>query len=217
MNKFVNSYVVFDTETTGLKDQTDHIIEIGALKYINDELVEEFDVLINPKEDIQEIITNITGITNEMVAKEKNIEEVLPLFMEFIGELPVICHNAPFDIGFINASLKRCDMEMMKNETIDTVVLAREYIPEAYNYKLETLKNKFLDHVGEQKRKIEHCYQCLEHCDPKNIPYCITKALSNAAEGDLDNALLFCGSNAYRSQQIETVEGVLSDLMGSSI
>ena len=140
MNKFVNSYVVFDTETTGLKDQTDHIIEIGALKYINDELVEEFDVLINPMEDIPEIITNITGITNEMVAKEKTIEEVLPLFMEFIGELPVICHNAPFDIGFINASLKRCDMEIMKNETIDTVVLAREYIPEAYNYKLETLK-----------------------------------------------------------------------------
>ncbi len=156
MNKFVNSYVVFDTETTGLKDQTDHIIEIGALKYINDELVEEFDVLINPKEDIPEIITNITGITNEMVAKEKNIEEVLPLFMEFIGELPVICHNAPFDIGFINASLKRCDMEIMKNETIDTVVLAREYIPEAYNYKLETLKKYFRLSYGSH-RSVDDC------------------------------------------------------------
>ncbi|MCI9534508.1 MAG: nitronate monooxygenase [Lachnospiraceae bacterium] len=79
------------------------------------------------------------------------------------------------------------------------------------------IRNKFLDHIGKQKKNIEHCYQCLEHCDPKTIPYCITKALSNAAEGDLDNALLFCGSNAYRSQQIETVESVLSDLIGSSV
>lgn len=76
------------------------------------------------------------------------------------------------------------------------------------------IRNKFLEHVTGQKTKIEHCYQCLEHCDPQNIPYCITKALSNAAEGDLDNALLFCGSNAYRSSQMETVEGVIQDLMG---
>lgn len=83
------------------------------------------------------------------------------------------------------------------------------------------IRNGFLDEVTKrkeegQKAKIGHCYQCLEHCDPKNIPYCITKALSNAAEGDLDHALLFCGSNAYRSDRIETVEGVIQDLMGKS-
>lgn len=78
------------------------------------------------------------------------------------------------------------------------------------------IKNKFLDRITEtgEKVKIDHCYQCLEHCDPGKIPYCITKALSNAAEGDLDNALLFCGSNAYRTQHIETVEEVIRDLMG---
>ena len=63
------------------------------------------------------------------------------------------------------------------------------------------IRNSFLEKITAQKAagekvKIDHCYQCLEHCDPKNIPYCITKALSNAAEGDLDQALLFCGSNA---------------------
>ncbi|MCI8575811.1 MAG: hypothetical protein HFI09_05010 [Bacilli bacterium] len=156
MNKFVNSYVVFDTETTGLKDQTDQIIEIGALKYINDELVDEFEVLINPEEDIPEIITTITGITNEMVMGEKTIEEVLPLFMEFIGDLPVVCHNAPFDIGFINASLKKCGMDIMKNDAIDTVLLAREYIPQAYNYKLETLKKYFKLDFGSH-RSVDDC------------------------------------------------------------
>ena len=66
-----------------------------------------------------------------------------------------------------------------------------------------------------EKAKITHCYQCLEHCDPANIPYCITKALSNAAEGALNDALLFCGSNAYRADKIETVEAVVQDLVGA--
>lgn len=77
------------------------------------------------------------------------------------------------------------------------------------------IKNAFLDRVAGQKAKIDHCYQCLEHCDPKNIPYCITKALSNAAEGKLDDALLFCGSNASRADRIETVDAVMADLVGA--
>ena len=60
----------------------------------------------------------------------------------------------------------------------------------------------------------ERCYQCLEKCDPSSTPYCITAALVNAAEGDLDHALLFCGSNACRAEKIETVEEVMADLMG---
>lgn len=153
---FVDSYVVFDTETTGLKDQYDKIIEIGALKYINNELVEEFDVLINPEMEIPEIITSITGITDDMVQMEKTIDEVLPKFIEFVGELPVICHNAPFDIGFINANLTRLNLGTMKNETIDTIDLAKIYIPRAYNYKLETLKHYFKLDFGSH-RSVEDC------------------------------------------------------------
>lgn len=76
------------------------------------------------------------------------------------------------------------------------------------------IKNAFLDYVAGHKAEIRHCYQCLEHCDPRNTPYCITQALSNAAEGDLDHALLFCGANAYRSDRIETVEQVMEALVG---
>lgn len=76
------------------------------------------------------------------------------------------------------------------------------------------IRNVFLDNAAGKKAKIDHCYQCLEHCDPKNIPYCITKALSNAAEGDLDHGLLFCGSNAFRANRIETVNQVIEDLFG---
>lgn len=80
------------------------------------------------------------------------------------------------------------------------------------------IRNSFLEKITAQKAagekvKIDHCYQCLEHCDPKNIPHCITKALSNAAEGDLDQALLFCGSNACLANRIETVDEVMQDLI----
>ncbi len=77
------------------------------------------------------------------------------------------------------------------------------------------IRNVFLDKTAEQRGKIDFCYQCLEHCDPGKIPYCITKALSNAAEAKLNEALLFCGSNAYRCDRIETVNTVMADLVGA--
>lgn len=172
-NNFVDSYVVFDTETTGLKDQFDKIIEIGALKYIDNQLVEEFDVLINPNIEIPEIITTITGITDEMVRDAKSIQEVLPKFIEFVGDLPVICHNAPFDIGFINANLKAIGMEPMKNKTIDTIEIARAYIPRAYNYKLETLKHYFKLDFGSH-RSVEDCKTTnyiYQECKKRAIEY----------------------------------------------
>ena len=60
----------------------------------------------------------------------------------------------------------------------------------------------------------DSCFRCLEHCDPATTPYCITKALINAAEGKIDDALLFCGSNAYRCEKIETVPEVMAALCG---
>lgn len=78
------------------------------------------------------------------------------------------------------------------------------------------IKNAFLELVKDQRQKIEHCYLCLEKCNPATTPYCITKALSHAAQGDLEQALLFCGSNAYRADRIETVDGVIKDLIGDA-
>lgn len=74
--------------------------------------------------------------------------------------------------------------------------------------------NPFLKKIKEGERPaVKSCFQCLEHCDIKTIPYCITRALVNAAEGNEDEALLFCGSNAFRSQKVETVEQVMNALL----
>ena len=75
------------------------------------------------------------------------------------------------------------------------------------------IRNAFLKQVEVERKPPKHCYQCLERCDRAKIPYCITDALVQAAEGHLDQALLFCGSNAYRAERIETVQEVMDDLV----
>ncbi|WP_270815260.1 NAD(P)H-dependent flavin oxidoreductase [Hungatella effluvii] len=76
------------------------------------------------------------------------------------------------------------------------------------------IHNSFLSGVSQTPFKLEHCYQCLEKCDKKTIPYCITKALVNSAEGHTDEGLVFCGSNAFRAERMETVEEVMESLVG---
>lgn len=76
------------------------------------------------------------------------------------------------------------------------------------------IHNAFLSGVGQTPFQLEHCYQCLEKCDKKTIPYCITKALVNSAEGHTEDGLVFCGSNAFRAERIETVDEVMKSLLG---
>lgn len=73
------------------------------------------------------------------------------------------------------------------------------------------IANPFLERVKKEKCKISHCYKCIVTCDQKEIPYCITEALVNAAEGRVNDGLLFCGANAYRSEKIETVEEIMKE------
>lgn len=76
------------------------------------------------------------------------------------------------------------------------------------------IRNRFMEEVEAGKTKVQRCFRCLEHCDPVSIPYCITRALIHAAEGKEEQALIFCGSNAWKAQKIETVHDVMCDLAG---
>lgn len=76
------------------------------------------------------------------------------------------------------------------------------------------IRNRFLERVNQGPLPVKKCTRCLEHCNPAETPYCITQALIEAAEGNLDDALLFCGSNAYRCEKIETVPEVMEELCG---
>lgn len=167
----VSDYVVFDLETTGLDATTDKIIEIGALKYKNNKLISELSILINPECLIPPIITEITGIDNTLVEKEKTIKEALPEFITFIEDLPLVAHNSSFDLSFIEENIKRLDLPMIENKNIDTVELARKYIPKAYNHKLSTLKKFFHLDYGS--------HRSVDDCKTTNYvyQYCKEKAL----------------------------------------
>lgn len=73
------------------------------------------------------------------------------------------------------------------------------------------IRNAFIQKTEKEKCKITHCYHCITTCNPKEIPYCITQALVNAAEGRLDEALLFCGENAYKCKKIEYVKDIMEE------
>ncbi len=155
--ELVKDYVVFDLETTGFDAKTCEIIEIGALKYKDDKLIDEFNMLINPGILIPDTITNITGINDDMVKNKPTIKEALPKFITFIEDLTLIAHNSSFDLSFIEENIKKLNLNMISNKNIDTVYLARKYIPETYNAKLETLKKHFKLNYGSH-RSLEDCY-----------------------------------------------------------
>ena len=152
-----DDYVVFDIETTGLNKDKDLIIEIGALKYKNNILVEQFNYLINPQIKLPEIITKITGIKDDDLIDKDTIDIVLPKFLNFIEDLPLIAHNNEFDLGFIKKSIEELNLNKLSNKNVDTLALARIYLPQMYNYKLETLKKYFnINQVSH--RAIGDCY-----------------------------------------------------------
>ncbi len=166
--KLVDDYVIFDLETTGFDPKVAKIIEIGALKYRNNELVDELSILVNPGVPIPDVITMITGIDDELVSKAITIEEAMPKFTKFIEDLPLVAHNSRFDLSFIEENILNLGLPMITNTNIDTVYLARKYIKGVDNHKLETLKDYF-QLTYSSHRSIDDClttnhvYQYCKH------------------------------------------------------
>ena len=120
------TYVVFDTETTGFNaGGEDQMIEIGAVKICGEEIVDRFDELIDPKRHIPDKITELTCITDDMVKGKDDEETVTKKFLEWAGDLPMVAHNAKFDISFIEMAMKKYNLGEFKNTVIDTLELSR--------------------------------------------------------------------------------------------
>ena len=143
LNKFVDDYVLVDIETTGLSPVTDDIIEIGAIKVENNKMVDTFNQLIKIDRSLPPFITNLTGITDEMLKTGRMPDEVFREFVNFIGESVIIGHNVNFDLGFLSNKCKKYLDYNLVNDYIDTLYLARRLVPHSVNYKLGTLANLF--------------------------------------------------------------------------
>ncbi|WP_160674718.1 3'-5' exonuclease [Clostridium sp. C8-1-8] len=165
-SEYPDDFVVFDFETTGLDAKADRIIQIGALRYRNNEKVDEFITYVNPQKPIQSNITDLTGITSSDVKNAPTISQIFPRFTEFIGDYKLIAHNADFDIKFFLNNAYNLRVEKPKNEVIDTLALARKYIKDEKglkleNYKLPTLK-KFLGITVGSHNSADDCIVCAE-------------------------------------------------------
>ena len=120
----LKSYLAFDVETTGLSPESDEIIEIGALKVYDGKVCDRFITFVKPSEPVSERITEITGITNEMLQDAAPKEKVIPAFLDFCGDEVLIGHNLPFDYGFVRNQAKLFGLSFEK-QGIDTLKIAR--------------------------------------------------------------------------------------------
>jgi len=132
------TYVALDLETTGLDAERDAIIQIGAAKFRQDDLLDEFSTFVDPGRRIPHDITVLTGITDQDVRGAPQLYEVLPDLSRFVGEYPVVGHSVDFDLRFLQQHSSAFD-----NEYLDTFELAGVLLPHADRYSLRRLATMF--------------------------------------------------------------------------
>lgn len=135
----MTEYVALDLETTGLEPSKDRIIEIGAVKVREKKVVGEYSTLINPQMKISENITELTGISNDMVMGKPYITDVLGDLLNFCEDLPLLGHNLLFDYSFVKHQTVNAGMKFEKMG-VDTLKLARVLLPELPSKSLQKLR-----------------------------------------------------------------------------
>ncbi|HUT65772.1 MAG TPA: 3'-5' exonuclease [Spirochaetota bacterium] len=134
--------IVIDLETTGLYPaHGDRIVEIGAVPVIGNEVLvsKGFETFVDPGVPIPPHITKITSITDEMVRGAPPIEDVLPLFIAYIEDFPLVAHNAPFDIGFLQLYIKKLGLKPLTNKVIDTIILSKQIFYESSRHNMDAV------------------------------------------------------------------------------
>lgn len=169
-------YTIIDIETTGLDPKIDEIIEIGAIKVRDGRVVDEFESLVKPNgyyfyDDndneyftyVSEFITELTGITNEMLENAPKIDEVLPDFINFIGNDILVGHNINFDINFLYDNCYEIIEHKLQNDFVDLMRLTRKIYPDFINHKLVTIAENFGIDISNTHRSLADCkvtYEC---------------------------------------------------------
>ncbi len=144
LGRYVGDYVVFDLETTGINPERDSIIEISALKVKDHRVVEEFSTLVNPGRHIPAGATAVNGITDRMVADAPDVRTAIERFVEFIGDNILVGHNIhTFDMNFAYDAARNFLGRELGNDYVDTLYLARRYLPELSHHKLTDVAEHF--------------------------------------------------------------------------
>lgn len=143
-NLHEETYIVFDLETTGLKpNEGDSIIEIGAVKISNGKIIDRFDELIDPEKPLDPKITEITSITNEMLKGKPNEKDTVIKFIKWCQDLPLVAHNARFDLSFLEMAYLKYNLGRLTNTVIDTLGLSRYLESHERYHNLATLVKRY--------------------------------------------------------------------------
>lgn len=163
VRKIIDNYCVLDLETTGLSPNYDSIIEIGIIKVKENKIVDKYNSLINPGFLINEYITSITGITNEMLKGKPKIIDLKKEVLNFIGNDVLVGHNISFDVSFLQKGFN----EELKNEYIDTLQFCRKLFKELSHHRLTDMSN-YLEISRNEHRSMSDClctkelYDCIK-------------------------------------------------------
>ena len=151
------TYCVLDLETTGFSATTEKITEVGIMKIKNGKVLDEFSCFVNPEKHIPQRVSEVTNITDDMVADSETIDKVFPKILDFIKDSVLVAHNAPFDMGFLKQNAKNLGYEF-DYTYLDTLSLAKDLFPDYKKYKL----GKIADNLG---IKVEVAHRALDDVD----------------------------------------------------
>ncbi len=151
------TYLAIDLEMTGLRPKCDKILEIGAVRMENGEKKDTFHALINPHCAIPPAITELTGITEQMAENGEELSDVLPHFLSFCGDLPLLGHNLSFDYSFLKQACINAG-HSFERSGIDTLKLARHFLPAEQKKKLSALCTLFSIDTGAVHRALADAY-----------------------------------------------------------
>ncbi len=168
--KILNEYVTIDIETTGFNLEKDNIIELAVCKVKNKRIIDSFTSFINPMKPIHKAVMEITGITDNMLKDADTINIVLNKLVDFIGDLPIVVHNADYVMKFIEANTNI----KFQNEIIDTLALSKRKLPNLKNYTLKTIlefsgnSEVVLNRLIDYARVLPKIYETLKDYKAKN-------------------------------------------------
>ena len=195
------TFVIVDLETTGASPKKGAAItEIGAVKVRSGEHLGNFESFVNPLSPIPEYITQMTGITDLMLAKAPVIDEILPAFLEFAGqhnEVIIVAHNASFDLSFLKSAAKELDITWPKFKTLDTVTIARQVLTkeEVPNCKLQTLAAYFGTKAQPNHRALDDALATTE------ILHALLERLGSFDVNTVESLMEFAKTAAYVQRQ----------------
>lgn len=163
-NEFIKdlTLVAFDLETSGAYPIGDEIVEFGAVKWKDGAVIDKLQILVRPSKPMGEAVIRIHGITNEMVADCPALSTEIQKIYSFFEGAVLMAHHAPFDVGFVTVEFERHGLKLPSRPVLCTSLLARKWVPESVNHKLQTLVRYLRIDGGSAHRAYDDAFACLQ-------------------------------------------------------